>query len=397
MPAGSGVDRPLLSRLGPPSRRTWWERAGGDAVRWTESDWGLVVAALGLSVLGALLVWSATRRQDGTAYLVRHLLNTAMGLGFAAVLTRMGYQLLRAVAPVLYLASVGGLVLVLTPVGSTINGSHSWIQLPGGFSVQPSELAKVALCLGLAIILSERLDRGATPDGRDLLFAAVVTAVPIGLVMLQPDLGSALVLGALGFGVVAVSGAPKRWLAATVALVVAGIVVALTTPVLGAYQRDRLTAFANPQADPQGFGYQTRQVRIAIGSGGWSGQGLFHGHQTQGGFIPFQQTDFVFSVAGEELGFLGAAGLVLLLGFVILRSLLVAARAQDAFGLLVGAGVAVWFLFQVFENVGMNLGLMPVTGLPLPFLSYGGSSMFACWLAIGLVNNAHLSSLRRSR
>jgi rod shape determining protein RodA len=366
-------------------------------VRWTESDWGLVVAALGLSILGALLVWSATRRQDGTAYLVRHLFNAAIGLGLAAVLTRMGYQLLRALAPVLYLASVGGLVLVLTPVGSTINGSHSWIQLPGGFSVQPSELAKVALCLGLAIILSERLDRGATPDGRDLLFAAMVCAVPIGLVMLQPDLGSALVLGALGFGVVAVSGAPKRCLAATVALVVAGIVVALTTPVLGAYQRDRLTAFANPQADPQGFGYQTRQVRIAIGSGGWSGQGLFHGHQTQGGFIPFQQTDFVFSVAGEELGFLGAAGLVLLLGFVTLRSLLVAARAQDAFGLLVGAGVAVWFLFQVFENVGMNLGLMPVTGLPLPFLSYGGSSMFACWLAIGLVNNAHLSSLRRSR
>ena len=394
MPAGSGLDRPLLSRVGPPPRRTWWERAGGDAVRWTESDWGLVVAALGLSVLGALLVWSATRRHDGTAYLVRHLLNTAIGLGLAAVLTRMGYQLLRAVAPVLYLASVGGLVLVLTPVGSTINGSHWWIQLPGGFSVQPSELAKVALCLGLAIILSERLDRGATPDGRDLLFAAVVSAVPIGLVMLQPDLGSALVLGALGFGVVAVSGAPKRWLAATVALVVAGIVVALTTPVLGAYQRDRLTAFANPQADPQGFGYQTRQVRIAIGSGGWSGQGLFHGHQTQGGFIPFQQTDFVFSVAGEELGFLGAAGLVLLLGFVILRSLLVAARAQDAFGLLVGAGVAVWFLFQVFENVGMNLGLMPVTGLPLPFLSYGGSSMFACWLAIGLVNNVQVSSRR---
>lgn len=396
MPTGPGLHRPVLSRAGASSRRGWWERAGGDALRWSESDWGLVVAALGLSLVGALLVWSATRRQDGTAYLVRHLLNTAIGLGLAAVLTRMGYQLLRALAPVLYLASIGGLVLVLTPLGSTINGSHSWIQLPGGFSVQPSELAKVALCLGLAIILSERLDRGATPDGRDLVFAAVISAVPIGLVMLQPDLGSALVLGALAFGVVAVSGAPKRWLAATVAFVAAGVVAALTTPILGAYQRDRLTAFANPQADPQGFGYQTRQVRIAIGSGGWSGQGLFHGHQTQGGFIPFQQTDFVFSVAGEELGFLGAAGLVVLLGFVILRSLLVTARAQDAFGRLVGAGVAVWFLFQVFENVGMNLGLMPVTGLPLPFLSYGGSSMFACWLAVGLVNNAHLSSLRRS-
>jgi rod shape determining protein RodA len=171
--------------------------------------------------------------------------------------------------------------------------------------------------------------------------------------------------------------------------------VALTTPVLSDYQRDRLTAFANPQADPQGIGYQTRQVRIAIGSGGWQGQGLFEGRQTQGGFIPFQQTDFVFSVAGEELGLVGAAGVVVLLGFLILRSSVVAMRAQDAFSRLVALGVACWFLFQVFENVGMNLGIMPVTGLPLPFVSYGGSSMFACWVALGLVNNAHLSTLHR--
>jgi rod shape determining protein RodA len=339
-------------------------------------------------------VWSATHGQAGTAYLVRHLFNTAIGVVLAVLVTRMGYQLLRALAPALYVVSVAGLVLVLTPVGSTVNGSHSWILLPGGFSVQPSELAKAALCVGLAIILGERLDRGAQPDGRDLALAALVAAVPIGLVMLQPDLGSALVLAALAFGVVAVAGTPKRWLAAAVGLVVAAIVVALTTPVLSDYQRDRLTAFADPQADPQGIGYQTRQVRIAIGSGGWTGQGLFEGRQTQGGYIPYQQTDFVFSVAGEEWGFLGAAGLLLLLGFVVLRAVVVAARAQDAFGRLVGAGVAAWLLFQVFENVGMNLGLMPVTGLPLPFLSYGGSSMFACWLAVGLVNNAHVAGQR---
>jgi rod shape determining protein RodA len=154
-------------------------------------------------------------------------------------------------------------------------------------------------------------------------------------------------------------------------------------------------AFADPQADPQGIGYQTRQVRIAIGSGGWQGQGLFEGRQTQGGFIPYQHTDFIFSVIGEELGFIGAAGLLLLLGFVIVRTVVVAARAQDAFGRLMALGVAAWLTFQVFENVGMNLGLMPVTGLPLPFVSYGGSSMFACWLAVGLVNNAHLSRHRR--
>lgn len=362
---------------------------------WGRSDWGLVIAAGGLSLIGALLVWSATRADSGTAYLARHLLNTVIGVGLAAAVTRMGYQLLRALAPLLYAASVLGLVLVLTPVGSTVNGSHSWILLPGGFSIQPSEFAKAALCVGLAIILGERLDRGARPDTRDVLVAWAVAAVPIGLIMLQPDLGSALVLGALAFGVIASSGAPKRWLAAVLALVAAGITVALTTPVLSDYQRDRLIAFANPQADPQGIGYQTRQVRIAIGSGGWQGQGLFDGRQTQGGFIPYQQTDFVFSVAGEELGFIGAAGLLLLLAFLVIRTIVVAARAQDAFGRLMALGVAAWFTFQVFENVGMNLGLMPVTGLPLPFVSYGGSSMFAGWLAVGLVNNVHLSAQRR--
>ena len=393
MPHRPRVDRPLLTR--PARRDGLWSRASGGAALWTRSDWGLLVACLGLSLIGAVLVWSATRGQAGTAYLFRHLFNTAVGLALAAAVTRTGYQLLRALAPLLYLASVAGLVLVLTPVGSTVNGSHSWILLPGGFSVQPSEFAKVALSLGLALILGERLDRGAQPGTRDLVLAGVVAAVPIGLVLLQPDLGSALVLGALAFGVVGVAGTPKRWLAAVLGLVVAGIVVALTTPVLSDYQRDRLTAFADPQADPQGIGYQTRQVRIAIGSGGWTGQGLFEGRATQGGFIPYQQTDFVFSVAGEELGFIGAAGLLLLLGFVVLRAVVVAARAQDAFGRLVCVGVAVWFLFQVFENVGMNLGLMPVTGLPLPFLSYGGSSMFACWLAVGLVNNTQLDAQRR--
>lgn len=379
---------PVGSRLRPA-----WEPAPPGT--WARSDWGLVVGALGLSVVGALLVWSATRNAAGTAYLARHLLNTALGVALAAAVTRTGYQLLRALAPALYVLSVAGLVLVLTPLGSTVNGSHSWILLPGGFSVQPSEFAKAALALGLAIILGERLDRGAAPDGRDVAVAWAVAAVPIALVMLQPDLGSALVLGALAFGVVALSGAPKRWLALVVGLATAGVVAALTTPLLSGYQRDRLTAFADPQADPQGIGYQTRQVRIAIGSGGWQGQGLFEGRQTQGGFIPYQQTDFVFSVAGEELGFVGAAGLLLLLGFVVIRSVVVASRAQDATGRLVALGVATWFTFQVFENVGMNLGLMPVTGLPLPFVSYGGSSMFACWLGIGLVNNVHLAGLRR--
>jgi len=368
-------------------------QTGSGTLIWSRTDWGLLVGGLGLSLIGALLVWSATRHQSGSAYLARHLLNTGIGLGLAAAVTRVDFRGLRAYAPWLYLASVAGLVLVLTPVGSTINGSHSWIQLPGGFSIQPSEFAKVALCVGLAVILAERGERGQPPSHRDVLVAWVVAGIPIGLVLLQPDLGSALVLAALALGVIVVSGAPRRWVVGALALVTIGITVALTTPILSPYQRERLVAFANPSADPQGIGYQTSQVRIAIGSGGWQGQGLFQGHQTQGGFIPFQQTDFVFSVAGEELGFLGSAGLLLVLGFLVVRTLLIAMRARDTFSRLVAIGVACWFIIQIFENVGMNLGMMPVTGLPLPFVSYGGSSMFACWLALGLVNNAHLSGL----
>jgi len=366
-------------------------------VIWSRTDWGLFIGGLGLSLIGALLVWSATRHQSGSQYLARHLLNTGIGMALAAALTLVDFRGLRAYAPWLYLVSVAGLVLVMTPVGSTINGSHSWIQLPGGFSVQPSEFAKVALCVGLAVILAERGERGQPPAHRDVALAWVVAGIPIGLVLLQPDLGSAVVLAAVALGVIAVSGAPKRWVVAVMAVVLIGIAVAWTTPVLSQYQRDRLTTFANSSADPQGIGYQSHQVSIAIGSGGWQGQGLFQGRQTQGGFIPYQQTDFVFSVAGEELGFVGSVGLLLILGFLIVRTLMIAVRAKDVFSRLVALGVACWFTVQIFENVGMNLGIMPVTGLPLPFVSYGGSSMFACWLALGLVNNAHLSGLYEQR
>ncbi len=370
----------------------------GTRVLWARTDWGLVIAALGLSLLGALLVWSATRNDVGTALLIRHLINTAIGVGLAVAVTRVDFHGLRAWAPWLYLAGVAGLVLVLTPLGATINGSRSWIQLPGGFSVQPAELAKVALCIGLAMILAEGRGGGRSdqpPAHRDVVLAWVLAGIPIGLILLQPDLGSALVLGALALGVITVSGAAKRWSVGAVALLVAAAVAALTLPVLDEYQRNRILTFADPGLDPQGIGYQTRQARIAIGSGGWSGQGLFEGRQTQGGFIPFQETDFIFSVAGEELGFLGAVGMLLVLAFLVLRALLIALRTEDSFARLVAVGVACWFLFQTFENVGMNLGLMPVTGLPLPFVSYGGSSMFACWLAIGLLNTAQLTPLRR--
>lgn len=352
---------------------------------WLRLDWGLYLAALGLSLIGALLVWSGTHQDVGAALAVRHLINTGIGVSMAVLLLRADVRWIRAAAPWLYLGGLGGLLLVLSPLGVTVNGSRSWIHLPGGFSLQPAELAKIALCIGLAMILAEGRDTTRTPRWPDVLTAWTLAGIPILLILAQPDLGSALVLGAMTVGVVAASGAALRWTVGAAVAAVAAIIAAIRVPLLDPYQLDRLLAFVDPARDPQGIGYQTRQARLAIGSGGWNGTGLGEGPQTQGGFIPFQHTDFVFSIAGEELGLLGCLGILGLLMFLVVRALWVALRTEDPFARLVAVGVGGWLLFQTVENVGMNLGLMPVTGLPLPFLSYGGSSMFACWLAIGLV------------
>jgi rod shape determining protein RodA len=244
------------------------------------------------------------------------------------------------------------------------------------------------------MLLADRADRGLRQRHRDVALAWAVAGLSVGLVLAQPDLGSALVLVAMAVVVVAASGAPRLWTVGVLLAGAAAVVAAFTTPLLSGYQRNRLTAFLDPSLDPQGIGYQTRQVRIAIGSGGLTGQGLFEGRQTQGGFVPFQETDFVFSVAGEELGFFGAVGLVLLIGFIVVRACVVARRA-DTFGRLVVLGIAVWFAVQSFENIGMSLGLTPVTGLPLPFVSYGGSSMIAGWVAVGIVGNVASTTTRR--
>lgn len=357
-------------------------------------DVALLVAAAGLTVVGILLTWSATAQTSGSAFAVRGVINAVIGVGLGIATLRLDPRTLRAIVPAVYAVAVLLLLAVLSPVGSTINGSRSWIQLPG-FSVQPAELAKVALVVALASVLADADGLGNRLAARDVRIALGVTAAPLALVMLQPDLGSALVMSALSFAAFAAAGVSRRFMTVALAIVVTSAAVALTTPVLKQYQRDRLLAFLHPDGDPSGIGYQVAQVKLAIGSGGVFGQGLFHGHSTQGGFIPFQYTDFVFSVAGEELGLVGAFGVVVLEAFVIVRAVVVGLQVSDAFGRIMCAGVAGWLLFQTLENVGMNLGLMPVTGVPLPFISYGGSSLFCCWIAIGLVGNVHASHHRR--
>ncbi len=359
-------------------------------------DWALLLAVLGLAAIGSALVLSATRGAlleqggDPSSVLKKHVINIVIGLALGVAASAFDYRILRAYAPVLYICSIAGLAAVLTPLGSTINGSHSWIVLPAGFTVQPSEFAKVALVVGMSMLLAEKRDAEDDPRDVDVLVALAVAAVPLLLVMLQPDLGTALVIGALVLGLVTVSGAPIRWVVGLVAGAALMGFVAVQAGVLKDYQIARFTAFLDPTADPKGVGFNVRQALIAVGSGGVHGQGLFHGAQTQGHFVPAQQTDFIFTVAGEELGFVGAAGIVLLLGVVLWRIGRIAMGAEDLFGRLVATGVLCWFAFQAFENIGMTIGIMPVTGVPLPFVSYGGSSMFANLMAIGLVQNVHM-------
>ena len=378
----------------PPERRSARLLRRDSALR--RIDWTLLLAVLALCAVGGALVWSATRQAaldsggDPTAFLKKHTLNVAIGVVLGVVASVFDYRMLRAYAPVLYVLSIAGLVAVLSPLGSTINGSHSWIVLPAGFSIQPSELAKVALVVGMAMLLSEKRDAEDTPRDVDVVLALAFAAVPLALVMLQPDLGTALVVAAIVLGLVAVSGAPLRWVVGMVVGAALVAFVAVQTGVLKDYQLDRFRAFYDPSADPKGAGYNVRQAQIAIGSGGIDGQGLFHGAQTQGKFVPAQQTDFIFTVAGEELGFVGAALVVLLLGLVLWRAGRIALNAEDLFGRLVATGILCWFAFQSFENIGMTLGIMPVTGVPLPFVSYGGSSMFANMLAVGLLQNVHM-------
>jgi rod shape determining protein RodA len=372
-------------------------RAVADPRRLRRYDWVLVGAAGVLCLIGSLLVWSATRTRltelggNPQMYLAKHLLNTALGAVLLFLASRVDSRVLRLIGPVLYLGSILGLLAVFV-IGSTINGAHAWIVIGGGFEIQPAEFAKLGLIVALAVLFGQRTMRrppGAPPSVLDLMFALALAAVPLGLIMLQPDLGSALVLCAAAFGVLLTAGVRGSWLAG---LLLLGL-LAIKAGVLADYQLQRFTAFTNPGRDPQGVAYNITQAHIAIAHGGWFGQGLFHGLQTRGAFVPEQQTDFVFSVAGEELGFVGSALIIALFGVVLWRGLRIAIAADGA-SRLIAAGVVSWIGFQAFQNIGMNLGLTPVTGLPLPFVSYGGSSMFAQGLALGLLQAIHRRSSR---
>ena len=376
------------------------QRQGFRRTRTTHSFWGfdpILTLAVGLLlVIGTLLVYAATRDWyaanglDPQYYLKRHVINIVIGILLAWGTTVIDYRMLRAYTPIVWGLGVIGLTAVLIPgLGSEVNGAQAWIPLLGGFQIQPAELAKISIIVGMSMLLSEYRHENDEPTNRDVIQALLIAAIPVGLILLQPDMGTVFIISISVVAMIGASGAPTRWVVGLLLVALLGGFGATKLGVINDYQVKRLQSFVDPNADSQGAGYQLRQARITVGSGGFLGTGLFDGPQTSGRFVPEQQTDFIFTVAGEQLGFLGSGFILLLYLTIIMRAFSIARRSTDAFGRLVCVGVLSWFAFQTFENIGMTLGLMPMTGVPLPFLSYGGSSMFANMIGFGLLQNVY--------
>jgi len=388
-PRGSGAAYGKLAPVRPGRSAPLLRRALGKDSRLRQLDWVLLLTVLALSFIGTLLVWSATRGVGSHTFLVKQLLNIVIGLILLALVSMLDYRQLRVYAPALYGVSLLGLLAALTSLGTPVNGSKSWITLPAGFQIEPSEFGKLAIILMSAMFLGEARHTGCRPGLRAVALTAGCAIVPIALVEKEPDLGVVIIMLLLVAGLIALSGLRLDWLAALAAGGALSVLAVFKLHLLHTYQLHRLTSFVNPTADPTGTGYNAAQAKIAVGSGGLTGQGLFHGGLIGGNFVPEQHTDFIFAVAGEELGFVGCAVIIGLLAILLLRALRIAARADDQFGMLVASGVAIWFAVQSFINIGMTVGIMPVTGLPLPFVSYGGSAMFADMIAIGALMTVH--------
>ena len=350
---------------------------------------GTVVA---LAVIGLFLVYSATHQslqalnQDTGVYLKRQLAWFVIALVAMALAAGFHYRLAKVYAVLAYAAMVLLLLLVRSPLGSEAKGAQRGFYLLG-FQFTPSEWMKIALIVMLAAFLSEvRGDLKLRDVGR----ATALAAGPLFLVFIQPDVGTTIVLATIVVGLLIVSGAKARHLAVLAAGAVVLLAMAFQVGLVKDYQVARLTGFLDKEGDPLGATYNRDQSEIAIGSGGLFGTGYLQGTQTNLDFVPEQHTDFIFTVAGEEFGFMGAATLLLLFAVLLWRALRIAMLSKDRFGTYIAAGVASMLAIQVFVNVGMTLGIMPITGIPLPFVSYGGSSLVANFGAVGLLLNVHM-------
>lgn len=361
--------------------------------RFASIDWALVVSSIVLACLGLVAINSATQAApDGSSYVAKQAGFLLVGVVVMVVVAFIDYREWRNFLGLLILFTLGLLILVLTPIGSEVNATKGWFRF-AGISIQPAEFTKLTVIVALAAVFTGRNRSVEAPriaGGLGLL--ALFTA----LVLLQGETGSVFVYCFIALGIFLIAGVPFRVLLLLVASALVVFGLAFTTGVLKGYQKDRLTAFVDPDADPRGVGYNQRQALTAIGSGGLRGQGYLEGPQTQLGFLPEQQTDFIFASIGEENGFIGTAVVIALEGFVLMRVFRNAQLARDPFGTLICVGVFTYLLFQTFQNVGMTVRLMPITGVPLPFISYGGSSLLTGFLALGLVQSVAVHRHRGS-
>jgi rod shape determining protein RodA len=349
----------------------------------------LAVVALGIGAFGVLMVYSATKEQlihagiSGHYYFERQAIYFLLGAVAMVVLALVDYQRIAHFAYFIYGASLLGLLAVLTPVGSSQLGSQRWFQL-GPIQVQPSEFAPIGVIFGIAAYVANRED---PIDLRGIITILLMGGIPMVLVIKQPDLGTGIVIGIITALLLVMAGVPARYLLALLVVGALGVVAVLHVGFLKSYQLHRLLSFLNPKADTSSFGYNLAQSKIAIGSGHIFGVGLFKGSQTTLAFVPEQQTDFIFTAIGEQLGFVGSAAL--LAGYAILIWRLWSAMrwAKDITGTLIVAGAVAWIGYSIFQNVGMTIGIMPITGIPLPLISYGGSAMLAFLAMVGLALN----------
>jgi len=354
----------------------------------------LIVTTFALAGVGLLMIRSATFERLAAQGLPTTFFVTRQTFALGAAVVAGGiaavwdYRHLRGYSPAIYALAILLLVAVLTPFGTEANGAQRWIALPGGFNLQPSEIAKLAVVIAVAALLHEA--RGKPGFGSVVATVALV-GVPMGLVFLEPDLGTSIVFVWLAIVLLLVGGASFWHLGVLGATGIAAVVVGLQLEFIEDYQLERLTAFldaGNPELT-QSLTFHTNQSLIAVGSGQLFGKGLYQGTQTNLAYVPENHTDFIFTVVGEEFGFVGAVVVLALFGMIIWRGLRIAVTAKDLFGTLLASAIVSLLVLQVFVNVGMTIGIMPVTGIPLPFVSYGGTSLVTSFTLVGLLLNIH--------
>jgi rod shape determining protein RodA len=376
-----------------PARVTDWAAKSIGAV-WRAFDVQLVTYAGLLAAIGLVMAYTNSVEDgkltlEAQTTLTRALMWTSIAVVAFIFATAFDYRWLRTLSWPLYVFQLGLLVLTLA-IGDGVGGSARWIAL-GPLTFQFSELAKILMVIVLANYLAGR--QGKLDSLASILGACVLVGPPLVLVMLQPDLGTSLVFAAILAGMLWMSGASLKWLLILAAGVIALVPIAWTY-ILHDYQKQRLVSFLDASPDIKGSGWQLYQAQIAVGSGGWMGKGLTNGTQAQGDFLPVQTTDFVFAILAEELGFIGAMVVFTLFFLLLWRVLAAGWRSRDPFGTLFAAGMASIILFQLIVNVGMVMGIMPITGIPLPFVTYGGASLVSMALGLGVIQSINVRQTR---